>query len=453
MVVLSLAVNGLMERAMNSTLATNEQWAARFDEVNSIGSLASAIDAPGNDVFLGGSTRDLRLEMRAAYDSFSVRADLLKEILPRGMSAKDSTVLVNDLNYLQRVVPAIRQEAESVFTVLDAGDHRRATRHMARMDEAYGVILSGMRTLRADLTAAQNALLRAQRRDAEAGSTLLRLSGLLVLLLAVGGGTLGYRLAREAERQAAEREQSMALVVQAQADLEEAHAKLTEAHQELESFSYSVAHDLRAPLRSIHGFSEALEQDAGDALPAEAKDHLGRIRAATLRMARLIDDLLRLSKVSRQTLIAVPLDLSVIAREVIADLRAQDPDRAVEVVIAPRLEAEADPALARVLLQNLLGNAWKFTRRAAPARIEFTADPEERFLPSVFVVRDNGAGFDMTYANKLFGAFQRMHTPAEFEGTGVGLATAQRIVRRHGGRIWAEAAVGKGATFRFTLRR
>ena len=230
-------------------------------------------------------------------------------------------------------------------------------------------------------------------------------------------------------------------------------ADLTRVNQELESFAYSVAHDLRAPLRSIHGFSEALEQDNRAQLDAPGLGHLAKIRAASLRMGHLIDDLLRLSKVTRHSLTPGRVDLSALAAEVVGELRALEPGRVVAVTITPGLQEMADPALARVLLQNLLGNAWKFTRRAAQAQVELTVEPTEPGKPTVYVVRDNGAGFDMTYAAKLFGAFQRMHTTAEFEGTGVGLATVTRIVERHGGRVWAEAAVDRGATFRFTLRR
>jgi len=170
-------------------------------------------------------------------------------------------------------------------------------------------------------------------------------------------------------------------------------------------------------------------------------------------MGALIDDLLRLSRVSRQPLSTATVDLAAMAAEVVAELRAGDPGREVEVVIEPELRVNAGPVLTRVLLQNLLGNAWKFTRNAPHPRITFARDHGEAFLTGVFLVRDNGAGFDMRYAKTLFGAFQRMHTTSEFEGTGVGLATVYRIVTRHGGQVWAEAAVGEGATFRFTLRR
>lgn len=225
--------------------------------------------------------------------------------------------------------------------------------------------------------------------------------------------------------------------------------RLETANKELEAFSYSVSHDLRAPLRSIDGFSLALMEDYASKLEPEAHDYLQRVRAATKRMAQLIDDLLALSRVSRSDMAHTKVDLSGLARMVAAELRSAQPDRQTEFVIAEGLTADGDPRLLRIVLDNLLGNAWKFTAKHQNARIEFGASGENGSRQ--FFVRDNGAGFDMTYAHKLFGAFQRLHANEEFAGTGIGLATVQRIINRHGGRITAEGAVGQGATFRFSL--
>jgi PAS domain S-box-containing protein len=226
-------------------------------------------------------------------------------------------------------------------------------------------------------------------------------------------------------------------------------AELEASNQELEAFSYSVAHDLRAPLRAISAFSQALVEDSADRLDPEGTRYVAHIRAATHRMARLIDDLLELSKISRAELRRAQVDLSALSGSVIARLREGQPGRDVEVVIEPGLTAHADPRLLEVLLTNVLGNAWKFTGQRAHARIELAARPGEH--PTVFVVRDNGAGFDPAHASKLFVAFHRLHPADEFEGTGIGLAIVQRIIHRHGGRIWADAAVDQGATFSFTL--
>jgi len=225
--------------------------------------------------------------------------------------------------------------------------------------------------------------------------------------------------------------------------------ELAAVNQELEAFSYSVAHDLRAPLRSVDGFSQALLEDCADKLDEEGKQYLRYVRESAQQMATLIDDLLTLSRVTRSDLTRVQVSLTDTASSVLAQLRRGQPERRVEAIVADDLVAKADPRLIKVALENLLGNAWKFTGKEAEARIELGLAPLNG-EPTYFV-RDNGAGFDMAYASKLFGVFQRLHSAAEFEGTGIGLATVQRIVRRHGGRIWAEGDVGRGATFYFTL--
>jgi protein-histidine pros-kinase len=227
-------------------------------------------------------------------------------------------------------------------------------------------------------------------------------------------------------------------------------AQLEAANKELEAFSYSVSHDLRAPLRSIDGFSSALMEDYGRQLDGQAKNYLGRIRAATQRMAQLIDDLLNLARVSRGEMRHEQVNLSAMAKAILTDLHNGEPQRSVECVVPEGLAAEGDPRLLRVVLDNLLGNAWKFTRKKPQARIELGVAKQDGH--QVYFVRDDGAGFDMTYVDKLFGTFQRLHAAEDFSGSGVGLATVQRIIRRHGGRVWAQGAEGKGATFTFTLK-
>ena len=235
----------------------------------------------------------------------------------------------------------------------------------------------------------------------------------------------------------------------ANTSLQQAQAATEAVNRELEAFSYSVAHDLRAPLRSIDGFSLALLEDCADVLDEAGKQHLRFVREAAQDMAALIDGLLSLSRVTRSELRRETVDLAELARNIFGQLRRAAPGRVVETVIADDLVAEGDARLLRGLLENLLGNAWKFSGKQAAARIEIgmTQAGGER----AYFVRDNGAGFDMAYAAKLFGAFQRLHSASEFEGTGIGLATVQRIVHRHGGRVWAESKVGRGATFFFTL--
>jgi len=226
-------------------------------------------------------------------------------------------------------------------------------------------------------------------------------------------------------------------------------AQLEEANKELGAFSYSVSHDLRGPLRSIDGFSQALLEDYVEQLDAQGQNYLHRVRAASQRMAQLIDDLLMLSRMSREEVQREMVDLSALARSIVAELTDADAQRRVEACVSEGVSATGDPRLLRVVLENLLRNAWKFTGKHDSARIEFGVSQSNG--KPVYFVRDDGAGFDMAYMDKLFGAFQRLHAATEFEGTGIGLATVQRIIHRHGGRVWAEAEVGKGATFHFTL--
>ncbi len=232
-------------------------------------------------------------------------------------------------------------------------------------------------------------------------------------------------------------------------DLQSHAAQLESANRELESFSYSVSHDLRAPLRALDGFGRALLEDYGPQLDETAKDYLRRIEAAARRMGLLIDDLLGLSRTARAQMQLTRVDLSDLAEGIVKELQQQEPGRQVDVSIDAHLIVQGDHCLLRVVLQNLLGNAWKYTMRTSPARIRLGMN--EGGSGPVYFVEDNGAGFDMAYAGKLFGAFQRLHTAEEFEGNGIGLATVQRIIHRHRGRVWAEAAVGRGATFYFTL--
>jgi signal transduction histidine kinase len=226
-------------------------------------------------------------------------------------------------------------------------------------------------------------------------------------------------------------------------------SQLTSANRELEDFTYSVAHDLRAPLRAIISFTDALTEDCAGSLDATGLDYLRRIRGRAQRMSELIDGILTLSRIHRTALQSSQCDLSALARAVFEQLQAQSPGRTVRFALQEGLVDQGDPQLLRSVLESLLGNAWKFTRERAVAEIEFGAKQEQG--GRTYFVKDNGAGFEMAYLHKLFGVFQRLHSQAEFEGNGVGLAIAQRIIRRHGGRIWGEGQPGQGACFFFTL--
>jgi PAS domain S-box-containing protein len=232
------------------------------------------------------------------------------------------------------------------------------------------------------------------------------------------------------------------------------HRKLAEvalrtARDELEAFSYSVSHDLRAPLRGIDGWSQALLEDYGDRLDEQGKSYINRVRSEIQRMGQLIDDLLQLSHLTRFEMNKQLVDLSAIAQTIAARLQESEPQRQVDFKIHPGLSVQGDSHLLEVALSNLLGNAFKFTGKTPQARIEF-GQTEIQGQPAFFV-RDNGAGFDMAYTQRLFGAFQRLHKTSDFSGTGIGLAIVQRVIHRHGGRVWAEAGVNQGATFYFSL--
>ncbi|QRN96892.1 CHASE3 domain-containing protein [Archangium violaceum] len=298
-----------------------------------------------------------------------------------------------------------------------------------------------------------------QGAEAERGARTVLFLGLLWTL------TVGVLLAWLSRRQlltlARDYDASLARV-QAQADALRASearlesrvaqrtAELTAANQELESFSYSVSHDLRAPLRAIDGFAQALREDEAERLSPSSLQLLERLQAAATRMGQLIDDLLQLSRVTRAELRREPVDLSALAGSVANELRQREPGREVKLSIQSSLSTRGDPRLLRVLMENLLGNAWKFTSKRPGALIEFFAETVDGVTH--YAVRDDGVGFDMAYADKLFTPFQRMHKVTDFPGTGIGLATVQRIVHRHGGHIEAQATVGGGATFRFTLQ-
>lgn len=251
---------------------------------------------------------------------------------------------------------------------------------------------------------------------------------------------------RDVTRRREEQDRILELNLELERRVAERTKQLELANKELESFSYSVSHDLRAPLRAIDGFSIALVEDYADQLDERARNYLDRVRKAAQRMADLIDALLKLARVARAPIKYATVDLSAIAESFAAELREREPERQVEFAIAPGLSARGEPNLLRAVLENLMGNAFKFTRGVPQARVEFGAGEAGEFY-----VRDNGAGFDMTYGNKLFGAFQRLHATEEYEGTGIGLATVARIIHRHHGSIRAEGVPGAGATFYFAL--
>jgi PAS domain S-box-containing protein len=301
------------------------------------------------------------------------------------------------------------------------------------------------------------ALLEARVAERTADLAASRVAALNMMEEAVEGRQAVEEANRGLTLEITERKRVQAAIHQLNASLEQRvldrTAELEAANREMEAFSYSVSHDLRAPLRAMDGFSLALAEDYAGQLDERAQNYLQFIRTGSQRMAELIDDLLNLSHLSRETMHRERVDLTAMAQEVGAELQHANPGRTVELVVAPSLAADADARMLQVVLRNLLGNAWKFTGKREGAKIEVGGTLPPAPGPPVIFVRDNGAGFDPAYADKLFGAFQRLHSTQEFEGNGIGLALVQRIIRRHGGRVWAEGAVGRGATFYFTLEK
>ncbi len=234
-------------------------------------------------------------------------------------------------------------------------------------------------------------------------------------------------------------------------DLEVLTQKLTQSNKELESFSYSVAHDLRAPLRAITGFGQFLLEDYAARLDDQGRDYIHRIHLGCQRMGQLIDELLALSNITRRELKNEKVDMGALASSIMGELKAAEPERSIEFLDPGNIEAVGDPGLLRIALQNLIGNAWKFTRKTKNARIEIGEEPVCLCGEKIFFVKDNGVGFDMKYSNRMFDPFQRFHSQADFPGEGLGLAIVSRVILRHGGRIWAKGEVGKGAAFYFTL--
>jgi two-component system NtrC family sensor kinase len=390
-----------------SSLASPKRILAVDDSVTYLQELASALHDEGYDVVLAHSGEEA-IEMLAVQNVDCILLDLM---MP-GIGGQETCRRI-------KASPTLRNIPLIVLTAVE--DRRALIEGLGTGADDYMAKSNEFDVLRARIQA------QMRRKQFEDENRRIR-DQLLHSELAA----LEARAARE--------------LAQAKAELVE---ELEYKNKELEAFSYSVSHDLRAPLRSIDGFSQALIEDYGDRLDETAQNYLHRIRAAAQRMAVLIDDMLLLSRISRAQVNRERVDLSSLAQSVADELKQQNPERLVTLQIQPGLFTHADHGLMRMLLDNLLGNAWKFTARTADARIEFRTQIEG--MDTVFLVWDNGAGFDMAHASALFQPFQRLHDAADFPGTGIGLATVQRVVDHHGGRIWAEGTVGCGATVFFTI--
>ena len=424
-----------------------------------------------------GARNYLLTESKSSLQRYVLAVDRL----PANLAALENAVIDDDLRDSLRALQEVVQDQLAVLRRM-TGDRPQtlpALSETAALDRS-GANLERIRSLALTMERRQAALAAAQSAERQRTRTLYFFGFLAGSVVCAGGGVMAaIVLARGVSRRAsalasnadklarglppeplplgedeiglvdARLRAAARLLRRRDVELRERTSQLETANRELEAFSYSVSHDLRAPLRAIDGFSEALEIDCAGELSESGRDSLRRVRAAALRMSKLIDDLLDLSRLSRIELKRTPVDLGESASAIVDDLAKRCPQRSVDVQVAPGLVTDADPELVQIALQNLLDNAWKYTGKTERARIEVGASPNGAV--KVFHVRDNGAGFDMAHATRLFGAFQRLHHEREFEGTGIGLAIVQRIIARHGGRIWAEGAVNDGATFYFTL--
>jgi signal transduction histidine kinase len=359
-------------------------------------------------------------------------------VIPNGPERLRRLKILSDAKLAEMQLAVDLYRSKGLPAALAVVENEAAQNHMAQIRaELVAFIGDGYRAREAQRTAGVKATTR---------TSLIIIIGAASLFLLLAFAT--FMIERDQQRQRMDAEQIQELNQTLENKVRDRTRALEEANKELEAFCYSVSHDLRAPLRSVDGFAKMLMRDYKDRpLDARGADLMQRMSASTLRMGQLIEDLLNLSRIARGGILPTACDLTALAASVVQDLETQHPGRKVEVSIEPGLSIRGDPRLLRVALENLFGNAWKFTRQELEARVAFGRMPDG----SAFFVRDNGVGFDMAHSKQLFVPFQRLHRETEFEGTGIGLATVERVVQSHGGRIWAESKPGFGATFYFTI--
>jgi signal transduction histidine kinase len=415
----------------------SRQWRSRLEMA--VSKVAAGVSVQGGSNFFELLVRNMADAM-GAHGAFVTRLLPGEPVRARSVAAVVNGQLVDSFEYLVAQAPC-RELVDSVSLTLP--EHVQRLYPEAAMLRELGTEAYVGHRLENSQGQLAGMLVVVFREPLKPSQTALMLSTLQIF---------ASRASAELERLQADME-IRHLNASLEDRVQQRTAELKLANQELESFCYSVSHDLRSPLSAVDGFAGLLEMSL-ESLPesqiGKSLHFLQRIRSGVVQMGELIDALLSLARLSREPLRREQVDLSALAAELLQSCRERDPARVLESNIEPGLLATGDHRLLRQLLDNLLGNAWKFSAGQPVTRISFGAEPQAKGQP-VYVVRDNGAGFNMAHAEKLFGPFQRLHSPSQFEGTGIGLATVQRIVSRHGGRVWGESVVGEGATFRFTL--
>ena len=400
------------------------------------------LSSPGHKVLESGDISSARQELTELDNELLESTEKFKKGINEWHDALTSEELLGVLLYIERERHNILVLVEDIFSSLANKKRQDASVHMTSLHQKTEEILREATNIQARLFEKRSAYIEAQG-DQVSQLSVMQYIILIILPVLVGCVTLyGISLNAKLENDRIDREKK-------NDDLLIANTKLEAMNKELESFCYSISHDLRAPLRSINGFSQILTEDLVECIDSDSRDYLNRIRNSAVTMGVMIDDLLQLSRVARSDIQFDAVDLSELAQELIDILRQQDINRKVNVQIEPNIIARGDKGLLRIVLQNLLDNAWKYTRKNENAQINFGQKSIGQQL--VYSVTDNGIGFEMDYIEKIFGPFQRLHHNTEFEGSGIGLATVHKVISRHGGNIWAESVPQKGSSFYFTL--
>jgi signal transduction histidine kinase len=455
-IAVSLYVNHRIMGIYTESVTANRTWTERLKRYADLDILATHVRAPGAEVFVSHDVEAEAAKMQSMHRAFSAERTAAIAELKANAPADEAKRLLRDFDAAGAAMEEMTADARMVFSFLRENNTAKARQSMIEMDRKFIQVDALDDLLTKHVGEIQTAHLNAQHAVAESLRQWEYVLAGLVAMMVVGAAVYGWKLSQRVGALFDEKELHIEQIRQFNEELErrviDRTAQLEASNKELEAFSYSVSHDLRAPLRGIDGFSRILLEEYGPKLDPEAQRYLGIVREATKKMGQLVDELLAFSRLGRQQIAKQRVATEAIVRETLVGLEHEHDGRRVELRVGHLPPCDADPALLKQVYMNLLGNALKYTRRRECAVIEIGCATHSNGADELrYFVKDNGVGFDMKYAHKLFGVFQRLHRAEDYEGTGVGLAIAQRIIHRHGGRIWAESAPDNGATFYFTL--